>query len=215
MKFQTLKKIVLVDGNKITSDWYRTEADMKEFLRFNSAGLFAPKAKQSVMAGGYATSVQVTDGDTAFNTAAKVYALAQVAAGVTARIWEHSIPPRYFKVWGSGTYGAINNQGYLWLAMLKAGTGFQSNRIALGVETYDRHNKVVVDEFQDADVHLATATSLATATPSNNQTNMRSLPQTTIVAGPYSRLYIDTTVLAAQAGMDALGFSIPVTAKSG
>lgn len=181
-------------------------------------GLFGignkPQAQSDPMQGGYGATLTVTQGDTAFNTAAKVYALADVAAGVTARIWEFSVPPRYLYAWGAGDKGLINNQGYLWFVLSDKATDFQVDRVALGVESYDRHIKKVVYEFVDSDSHLTDVTTEATATPTANNTKMLALPRTNVVAMPYSRLYIDITVLVAGTTLDVAAFGIPVTVKS-
>lgn len=172
---------------------------------------------QNPMQGAYESHVSIPDGDAAFDSMAEVVALASVAAGVTARIWEHSVPPRYMKVWGSGTYGAINNQGYGFFVIHDVGGAVpvQNDLVSLLVESYDKHRIEVVKEFNDGATHLTDSTSLVTLTPSNNQTNMLALPMTTIIAGPYSRLAINIKVIVAATAPDSAGFRFPVSVKSG
>jgi hypothetical protein len=172
-------------------------------------------ANANPMSGGYASSKVVTDGDTAYNTAAKVYALYNaLSAGATLRTWEFSVLPRYLIVWGSGLYGTINNQGYLTLGVFKAGTSVGVNQIALKVESYDKQRQVTVRSFSDAECNLGVNTSYATMTPTNNQTQMLALPQTTVIAAPYSRLAVDSTGVTVAADNDSYFHRFPVTIKS-
>jgi hypothetical protein len=167
------------------------------------------------MAGGYESSLVIENGDAAFDTAAEVYAAVQVAAGVTARIWEMTVPPRYLYVWGSGIYGAMNNQGYARLCIMDVSTAFQVGTVGLVVESYDRYNKKVVKAFVDSLSHLADKTSVATAYATNNQVGMVAIPKTTVIAAPYSRLAVDYKVITnVGGGLDTADFRLPVTVKS-
>jgi hypothetical protein len=218
-----MKNLIIVgeDVSKLTFNSFEELNDKIESLPL-AARRHLPKSKSlgaasSIMAGAYESAVAIQNGDSTpvvYNTMAGVIAAAQVAAGVTARIWEMTVPIRYFYAWGSGAYAQINNQGYMFFFLMKAGTGFHSGKLMLSVETYDRHRKVPVRETLDAVTHLADFTSQATATPTNNQARMLALPQTTVIAQPFSRLVLDYTVLAATAGLDQGNFSIPVTVKS-
>lgn len=179
-------------------------------------GLFGARqaVRQNPMQGGYESQVRVQNGDAAFATSALLDDIADIAAGVTVRYWEMSIPPRYMYVWGSGVFGNINNQGYGYFWILDTGTDIQLDRVSLGVESYDRHNRIVVKEFQDDQTNLGVNTSAATMTPTNNQTKMLAIPQTTVIAMPYSRLVIDITCIVAATDPDLVDFSFPVTVKS-
>ena len=186
--------------------------DLKKLL-----GLRFPlgAASGNPMDGGYASTKVVQDGDTAYNTAAKVYALYNaLSAGLTLRTWEYSVLPRYMVVWGSGLYGTINNQGYLYMGAFKAGTSIAVNLQSLKVESYDRQRQVTVRAFNDAECNLGVNTSYATMTPSNNQTGMLALPQTTVIAAPYSRLVVDTQGIVVAANNDSYFQRFPVTIKS-
>ena len=176
--------------------------------------MFGKKAVQNPMQGGYDTTLVPLMGDTNFNTVAKIYALAQVAAGITARIFEFTVPARYLYCWGWGILNAVNNQGYLTLGIFKAGTGIQTNRITLAVESYDRHNFQPVKEFVDIQANLGVNTSYATMTGTQNNNGMLALPMSTVIALPWSRLAINAYVIVAQANLDSVFFSIPITAKS-
>ena len=172
-------------------------------------------ATANPMAGGYASSKVVTDGDTAYNTAAKVFAFYNaLTAGGTLRTWEMSVLPRYLVVWGSGLYGTINNQGYAIMGVFKAGTSIGVNLQSLKVESYDRQRQVTVRTFNDAETNLGVNTSYATMQPTNNQTLMLALPQTTVIAAPYSRLAIDSTGITVAANNDSYFHRFPVTVKS-
>jgi hypothetical protein len=186
--------------------------DLKKILR-----LRFPLGAQSgnPMDGGYASSKVVQDGDAAYNAASKVYAFYNaLSAGATIRTWEYSILPRYLVVFGSGLYGTINNQGYLYMGVFKAGASIGVNLQNLKVESYDRQRQVTVRSFNDSEANLGVNTSYATMTPSNNQTQMIALPQTTVIAAPYSRLAIDSMGIVVANNNDSYFHKIPVTVKS-
>lgn len=214
-----MKELVLV-GETLNRIRFNSIEELRDLVRSlpkdQRGGLFGNSQKAAVnpMAGGYESYVNILMGDAAFDTEAEVVALATAAAGLTRRIWEFTVPARFMYTWGSGAYGLINNQGYFWFVTLDIATGFQVNRVQFGVESNDRHKYAPVKEFIDTASHLADFTTLATATPTNNQTGMLALPQTTVIAMPWSRLAITVTVIAAQAGLDHAGFNIPVTVKS-
>lgn len=163
---------------------------------------------------GYPSTLTVEQGDAGFNTEADVAALATVIAGVTARIYEHSIPPRYSKVWGSGAYGVQSNQGYWWFFIIDDGVDFQTDIVTLAVESYDRHTFIPVEEKSDNILHAIDNTDPGTATPVSIFEGMSALPQTAVIAAPYSRLVINVRVLVASAGPAECRFSIPVTVAS-
>lgn len=167
------------------------------------------------MDGGYEASLVIANGDAAYDTAAEVYAAVQVAAGNTARIWEKTVEPRFLYTWGFGVYGVINNQGYARFCIMDAGTAFQVGMVMLGVESYDRFRKRVVKTWVDSASHLADVTSVATAYATNNQVGMVAVPQTTVIAAPYSRLVVDYKVITnVGAGLDTAEFRLPCTIKS-
>lgn len=181
----------------------------------NIGGLFRKQAPAvSPMAGGYAAQVKPQNGDAAFDTSAELDDIADIAAGASVRYWEKTIPPRYMYVWGSGMKGLINNQGYLYFWILDTGTDIQLDEVRLGVESYDKRRYEPVFSFQDDATNLGVNTNAATMTPTNNQTKMLALPETTVIALPYSRLVIDITCLVAATDPDLVDFSIPVTVKS-
>ena len=167
------------------------------------------------MAGGYSSSVVALNGDTAFNTVAKIFAFYNaLAAGATLRTWEYTVLPRFLVTWGSGILGAINNQGYLSIGAFKAGSSVSINQQTLKVESYDRMRQVPVRSFNDSEANLGVNTSYATMTPTNNQTKMIALPRTSVIAAPYSRLAIDTLGVVVAANNDSYFHTIPITIKS-
>jgi hypothetical protein len=51
-------------------------------------------------------------------------------------------------------------------------------------------------------------------TPTNNQTKMKALPQTRVIAAPYSRLVIDSLGIVVAANNDSYFHTLPMTVKS-
>jgi len=213
--------LIIGEDEKLLS--YRTNEELNDKIQMlprDLRRLFGVSkslgASSSAMAGGYESSVVIANGDTAFDTAAEVYAAVQVAAGGTARCWELTVPARTMYVWGSGLYGAINNQGYARFCIMDTGTAFQVGTVMLKVERSDRLVQRTVKAFTDSLAHLADVTSVATAYATNNQVGMVAIPQTTVIAAPYSRLAIDYKVITnVGAGLDAAEFRFPVTIKTG
>ena len=189
-------------------------------LRGILGGLFnRPSAPANPMEGGQEAALVIQNGDAApivYNTEAGVVAIAAaMIAGVTARLWEMTVGARQYFVWGAGAFGNINNQGYIKFVLLDIAAGFQRDIIRLLVESADRNKRRTVKEFSDDLTHLADFTTLATATPINNQAGMLALPQTKVIALPFSRLAVEATCLVAPAATDHGYFSLPATRKTG
>jgi hypothetical protein len=100
------------------------------------------------------------------------------------------------------------------MGVFKAGASIGVNLQNLKVESYDRQRQVTVRSFNDSEANLGVNTSYATMTPSNNQTQMIALPQTTVIAAPYSRLAIDSMGIVVANNNDSYFHKIPVTVKS-
>lgn len=172
-------------------------------------------ANANPMAGGYASSFVVQNNDTAFNTAAKVVAIYNgLSAAALVRTVEYTVLPRYMITWGSGILGAINNQGYLYMGVFKAGSSIGVNTQLLKVESADRQRQQTVRQFNDTECNLGVNTSYATMTPTNNQAQMIALPQTTVIAAPYSRLAVDSIGVVVATNSDSYFQKFPITVKS-
>ena len=173
-------------------------------------GLLGGGAQQAPAKAGYFTSMTIEKGDTAYNTAAKIIALAP-AVGVKMRIWEYTVPAQQAVAWGYGNPLAPANQGYIWFCIGLAATGFDNGTVLLGHENHSRHAFVPVDEFNDGLTHTSDATTLVTARDRNKET-LKPLPERTDlpVVGQDSRLTIDYTAIVLVAE-DMAGFDIPAT----
>lgn len=164
---------------------------------------------------GYFTSMVIESGDAPYDTAAELIALIP-AVGVKARIWEYTVPAQMAVSWGFGTPLTPANQGYIWFALLDAGTGFAVGTVLLSHENHARHVTIPVAEFNDSGTHEHDNTSLATAR-TNNKEHLFPLPEggnkggQTPLVGQDSRLVIDYTPISLPAAVDVAGFDIPAT----
>jgi len=177
-------------------------------------GMLGGKAQNTPARQGYYSAMVIESGDTAYNTAAKIIALAP-AVGVKMRIWEYTVPAQQAITWGFGSPLTPDNQGYIWFCIGLAATGFDNGTVLLGHENHSRHTLIPVDEFNDGATHTSDFTTLVTARDRNKRT-MRALPeggakgQQTPLVGQDSRLTIDYTAITLVAE-DIAGFDIPVT----
>lgn len=176
----------------------------------NIKGILGGNADKAPARSGYFTSMVIEKGDTPYNTAAKIIALAP-AVGVKMRIWEYTVPAQQAVAWGFGSPAYPDNQGYIWFVLGLAGTGVDVGTVLLGHENHSRHNLEVIDEFNDAATHTTTYTSLATMRSLDKKT-LRALPEnpTKSLVSQDSRLTIDYTAISLVAE-DVAGFDIPAT----
>lgn len=163
---------------------------------------------------GYASSLNLIDGDAAYDTAAEVVALLG-AAGTTRRIWEYTVPAQRFMRWGFGSAEFAQNQGYIFFAIADAGTDISHGTVTLGYENYGRRQFIPVEDFDDARTHTSTATSIATLRV-YDKNSMVALPEggsagVPNMVGQDSRLTIDYYMLLAATTADIADFNIPVT----
>jgi hypothetical protein len=182
----------------------------------NLGGIFGSRSSSAPANPGYPSMLVLEQGDTAFNTAAKVVAITNAMSnGGTARIWEFSVPPRYQYAWGRGVKGLSDAQGYWWFALLEKTVGFIVGTVTLGVESYNRFTKKVAESKIDTMLHSTTNTTAALAALIDKR-QMQELPETVYLAAPYSRLYIDYTMIVQDTDSDAddCAFNIPVTVYS-
>jgi len=91
---------------------------------------------------GYATNLEISDGDSAYDTLAEVAALieAGTASASFHLIWQMTIPAQQIIRWGSGSANQQRNQGFMSFNALDVGTGFGSKHAAAphGNHNFDR-----------------------------------------------------------------------------
>lgn len=172
------------------------------------------KAKAAPAMRGYASSLNLVDGDDAFDTAAEVVALLG-AAGTIRRIWEYTVPAQRLMRWGFGNPNQPDNQGYIFFAIADAGTDISHGIVHLGYENHGRRIYIPIEDFDDARSHSTTATSIATLRVLDRQ-SMPALPEGGSGAKPEqvgqdSRLVIDYSMITAATTADIADFNIPVT----
>ena len=168
--------------------------------------------KQTVQARqGFRTDVEVSDGDAAFDTQAEVVALIG-AAGVWTTLWEMTIPAQESVHWGYGSPATPQNQGYMWFAILDAGTDWSVGKLRLVQQNARRTRKIVVAEVADAALHSTTVTTLATAALLDKN-QMYALPEKVEypLVGEDSYISLEYSLTTAATTADAAGFKIPIT----
>ncbi|MBA7686089.1 hypothetical protein ES703_94528 [subsurface metagenome] len=128
---------------------------------------------------GYRSSVQVGNGDAAYDEIAEVLALITAAAHADfTKIWQMTVPAQQRIHWGFGSPALPHNQGYMWFASMETTTPSFDVGILRIEQRRAREVKggYVVAEIPDSSLHTPTATSLATATPTNRN-EMIALPE--------------------------------------
>jgi len=126
---------------------------------------------------GFRSSVQITDGDAAYNTAALVLALITgVVHADYLKIWQMTVQSQMRYAWGFGSAALPHNQGYLWFVGLDTGTDFDVGVLRIEQRNARETHSIVVAEIPDNRLHTATATTMATATP-GNRNEMIALPE--------------------------------------
>lgn len=170
-----------------------------------------PKTQKAPARPGFKSSVNVTHGDTSYDTAAEVYG-AIGAAGVWTRIWERTVPAQQLVSWGFGSPALPDNQGKMWFAILDSGTDWSIGTLRLVQENHSRTHKLVVAEMYDQSLHSTTVTTIATAALLNAQEMVR-LPEKVEYpkVGEDSRIGLEYSLITAATAADAAGFDIPVT----
>jgi len=162
----------------------------------------------------FRSSVGVTDGDAAYDTAAEVIALITAAAHADFRlIWQMTVPAQQRIHWGFGSPGLPHNQGYMWFISVDAGTDVDVGILRLR-QANARETKIfVVAEIPDSRLHLPTAApTVANCTPTDRNT-MIPLPEK--IEFPLVRedslLQLTYALITAATTHDDCGFEIPVT----
>ena len=162
---------------------------------------------------GFRSSVQITDGDAAYNTAAEVIALITAAAHTDyLKIWAKTVESQMRYAWGFGSAALPHNQGYMWFASLDAAADWDVGVLRIEQRNARETMSIVVAEIPDSRLHTATVTTLATATPINRN-EMIALPEK--IEYPLvkedSLLVLTYRLNTAATTHDVAGFDIPVT----
>lgn len=179
-----------------------------------AGGLFKPGREVPSGIIPFKAHLGITDGDTAYNTMAKVLAIigALAAGAVWTKIWELTVPAQQQITWGYGSPALPHNQGYMWFCSLDSGTGFQTGVLRLVQANARETRTLVVLEVDDTRLHLAVNTNLGLATPTNRN-DMIALPEKVEfpMVGEDSKLQLWYRCIAVPAAEDDVGFSIPIT----
>lgn len=162
----------------------------------------------------FKSDLGITDGDAAYDTMAEVLAIigALAAGSVSTKIWQKTVPAQQQIRWGYGSPALPHNQGYMWFCSIDTGTDFQVGKLRLVQANARETVTFVVMEVGDSRLHLATVTTLTTATPVDiNQ--MMALPEKTEFpkVGEDSKLQLWYQCITAATAEDNVGFSIPIT----
>ena len=160
---------------------------------------------------GFSNHFQIADGDAAYDAASEVLALVG-AAGVETIIWERTTPAQEESAWGYGKASQPANQGYMWFAMVDAGTNFHIGTLKLAQSSHSRRRVVIIGEWADSQLHSVTNTSLATATLLNKE-DMIALPEQVDYdkVGEDSFMQLRYVLITTATTADVAGFAIPVT----
>lgn len=158
--------------------------------------------------------VGITDGDAAYDTMAEVLAIigALAAGSVWTKIWEKTVPAQQQMRWGFGSPATPHNQGYMWFCSIDTNVDFQVGVLRLRQSNARETLVLTVLEADDTRLHLATVTTLTTATP-NDINQMMALPEKVEFpkVGEDSKLQLWYRCVTAATAEDNVGFSIPVT----
>ena len=160
----------------------------------------------------FASNFTVTDGDTAYNTSAKVAALveANTASGVFAVIWSRTIPAQQIVRWGSGNSAYQLLVSKNWFAAGDGGTGFEDGILRLQISNATGTKQTTVKEFNTTLMHTQTNTSLATMVPTYDQ--LIPMPeQTLIAAGEDSFIQLLMKTQTGTTTVDVCDFSLSAT----
>jgi len=161
----------------------------------------------------YNASVTVVDGDAAYDTSAEVAAILQAgsAAQTFNLIWEKTVPAQQVIYWGYGDPNQQRNQSFNWFAAADLTTDIEDGILRLAVTNATRTNSVVVAEFNTANMHTTTNTTLATLQPTSIDSKVPLPLQTAIAAGEDSYIQLFFKTQSPGTTVDAVGFSLGIT----
>ena len=162
---------------------------------------------------GCATNLEITDGDTAYDTIAEVAALieAGTASASFHKIWEMTVPAQQIIRWGTGSANQQRNQGFMSFNALDVGTGFEEGIVRLVVANARETRVVVVREVNTQRLHTVTTTAIGAVPVDINE--MVALPEQmgSPAVGEDSKLQIWFKSTIPTTTVDSAGFSIPAT----
>lgn len=158
-----------------------------------------------------ASTLVVTDGSAAFDTAAEVAAIVQANTANTqfTKLWQKVVPAQQKIRFGSGSPNQQRNQGFLIFFALDVGTDFEEMTIRLVVANALETRSRMVFEFQTQRTHAGTTTVVG-ATPTDINA-MLPLPAQKGLAGEDSLLQIWGKTTVPGTTVDNVTFQIPAT----
>jgi len=162
---------------------------------------------------GYATNLEIPDGDGNYDTIAEVAALVEAGTGLNAfhLVWQMTVPAQQIIRWGSGSANQQRNQGFMSLNWLDVGVGFEEGIVRLVVANARSTRTVVVREMPTQRLHTVTTTLIGAVPVDINQ--MIALPEQSgsPAVGEDSLMQIWFKTTAPTTVVDSAGFSIPAT----
>jgi len=162
---------------------------------------------------GYATNLEIPNGDSAYDTIAEVSTLIEAGTANASfhLIWQMTVPAQQIIRWGSGSANQQRNQGFMSFNALDVGTGFEEGIVRLVVSNARETRTVVVREVNTQRLHTVT-TTLIGAVPTDIN-NMVALPEQlgSPAVGEDSLMQIWFKTTQATTTVDSAGFSIPAT----
>jgi len=113
--------------------------------------------------------------------------------------------------WGYGDPNQQRNQSFNWFAAADLTTDIEDGILRLAVTNATRTNSVVVAEFNTANMHTTTNTTLATLQPTSIDSKVPLPLQTAIAAGEDSYIQLFFKTQSPGTTVDAVGFSLGIT----
>jgi len=161
---------------------------------------------------GTPSTMVVTDGSAAFDTAAEVAAIVQANTANLqfTKIFQKVVPAQQKIRFGSGSPNQQRNQGFLIFFALDVGTDFEEMTVRLVVANSLETRSRMVYEFQTQRTHTATPTTVITATPVDINA-MLPLPAQRGLAGEDDLLQVWAKTTVAGTTVDNVTFQIPIT----
>ena len=163
---------------------------------------------------GYETSFTVGDGDTDYNTSAKVAAIVEANTGTSGPfvlIWQHTVPAQQMIQWGAGNPNHQANQGFIHFFASDLTTGIEEGVIRLVIANARDLRREIVWEENSQRLHTQTFTTDITLTPTDRNTMVPLPRQSDVVAAEDSLMQIYWSSRIVTTTVDSVGFSIPIT----
>jgi len=163
----------------------------------------------------FASTVVPTDGDTDYNTSAKIAAIIQANTGNSAftKIFELTVPAQQIIGWGSGTAaaGGGRNQGFMSFFAADLGTDYEEGILRLVVANARETRSKMVLEVNTQRLHTTSPATAITATPTsiNDMIALPLLNAPKAAQDDLLQLWFKTQI--AGTTVDGVGFSIPIS----